>query len=214
LIINKGKINQIAYTCVNMRVASNVEMKSRYFITTLIIACCLTNTFTSCEQSQSKRDEQIISKNTNGLQFDTSRTAIIPFDQKGNYPFDNSYKPITLTQEEIKCIDSLLIVCVTDYNDSLDKEHSSLDKEHSSLDKDHKQRSIDLKKYNYRKQVIAVTNKNGHKEVWVNCFCEIWDGYRWKSQIMSVEDGGRCYFNFKIDLTTKKYYNLEVNGTG
>jgi hypothetical protein len=29
-----------------------------------------------------------------------------------------------------------------------------------------------LKQYNYRKQLIAVTNKKGEKEVWVNCFCD------------------------------------------
>ena len=167
----------------------------------------MTNTFTSCKQSQNKRAGQIISTNTNSIQFDTSKTAIIPFDKKNNYPFDSSYREITLTQEDIHCIDSLLIICVADYNDSLDKEQRS-------FDKNHKQRSIDLKKYNYRKQLIAVTNKNGDKEVWVNSFCEIWDGDRWKTQIMSVMDGGSCYFNFKINLTIRKYYNLEVNDTG
>lgn len=96
---------------------------------------------------------------------------------------------------------------MTNYNDSLDKAQKS-------FDKGGKLRSIDLQKYNYRTQLIAVRNKNGEKEVWVNSFCEIWGGERWKTQIMSVDDGGSCYFNFKINLTTKKYYNLEVNGTG
>ena len=29
---------------------------------------------------------------------------------------------------------------------------------------------------------------------------------------MIVDDGGNCYFNFKINLTTKKFYDLRVNG--
>ncbi len=168
---------------------------------------CSTNIFTSCGPSQDKVAVQIINKNTNKIQFDTSKTAIIPFDQKGNYPFDNSYKPITLTQEDMKCIDSLVVVCVTNYNDLVDKEQKPSDKEQ-------KQRSIELKKYNYRKQLVAVTNKNGDKEVWINSFCQIWDGDKWKTQVMSVIDGGSCYFNFKINLITKKYYNLEVNSPG
>ena len=140
-------------------------------------------------------DQKLKSKN---IQIDTSKIAILPFDKKSNYPFDNSFNPTTLTQEDIKSIDSLLIACVTDYN--------------NSLDKDHKEWSIDIKKYNYQKQIIAVTNKKGDKEVWVNCFCQIWDNNNWKTEILLVHDGGNCYFNFKLNLVTKKFYDLGVNG--
>ena len=135
---------------------------------------------------------------TINIHFDTSKTAIIPFNENDIYPFDNSYKPSVLTQDDMNKVDSLLIVCVVDYN--------------NSLDKDHKEWSIDLKKYNYRKQLVVVTNNKGEKELWVNCFCETWDSNKWKTEIMLVEDGGNCYFNFKINLTTKKVYGLGVNG--
>jgi len=165
----------------------------------LTIAFCLTNILTSCGQSQGKKTGQIIkSKSINSIQFDTSRTSIIPFDQKGDYPFDNSYKPTTLTQEGINDIDSLLIVRVTNYNNSLDKNRKGW--------------TIDLKKYNYRKQLIAVTNRNGEKEVWANCFCDTWGSDSWKNEIMRVNDDGNCYFNFKINLTMKKLYDFDVNG--
>jgi hypothetical protein len=174
-------------------------MIPRLYISILTIVVCLINAIVSCGQPQNKKDGQIIkTKSTNTIQFDTSRTAVIPFDQKGNYPFDNSYKPSQLTQQDINNVDSMLIACVTDYNNSLDKEH--------------KQWSIDLKKYNYRKQLIAVTNKKGEKEVWVNCFCNTWGSDKWKTEIMHVNDGGNCYFNFKINLATKKFYELGVNG--
>jgi hypothetical protein len=172
------------------------------------IALSLANAVLSCGPTTNKKDEREIKSNDmNRIQFDTSKTTIITFDQNGNYPFENSYKPTTLAQADINCIDSLLIICVTDYNNSLDEKQKI-------FDKDHKRRSIDLKMNNYRTQLIAVTNKKGEKEVWVNSFCEIWDSYKWRTQIISVIDGGSCYFNFKINLTTKKYYNLEVNSTG
>lgn len=174
-------------------------MTLRSYINILIVAFCLTNALASCGQSQSKKTGQIIqSKRTNSIRFDTSKIAIITFDKKGNYPFDNSYKPTTFTQEDINNVDSLFITCVTNYN--------------NSLDKDHKEWSIDLKKYNYKKQLILVTNKKGEKEVWVNCFCRTWDTNNWKKEILLVHDGGNCYFNFKLNLTTKQFYDLIVNG--
>ena len=174
-------------------------MTPRFYINILTITFCLTNAFTSYGQAQNKKGVLTTkNKNINSIKIDTSKTAIIPFDKKGYYPFDNSFKPASLTQDEIISIDSLLIACIKDYN--------------NSLDKDHKEWSIDLKKYNYRKQLIVVTNKKGEKEVWVNCFCDTWGNDKWKTEIMMVDDGGNCYFNFKINLTNKKFYDLGVNG--
>ena len=171
-------------------------MTSHSYINILTIAFFVTNALTSCAQSQNKGPEQILKNKS--IQVDTSKTAIIPFNKNVSYPFDNSYKPAVLTKNDINNVDSLLIACVTDYN--------------NSLDKDHKEWSIDLKKYDYRKQLIAVTNKKGEKEVWVNCFCHILNNHSWKTEIMIVDDGGNCYFHFKINLTTKKFYDLGVNG--
>jgi hypothetical protein len=63
----------------------------------------------------------------------------------------------------------------------------------------------------YKKQLVAVTNKDGDKEVWVNCFCDTLNK-NWRKEILLVQDGGRCYFNFKINLTQNKCYHLIVNG--
>lgn len=136
-------------------------------------------------------------ENKTNLKFDTSKTAIIEFNPKIGWPFDSSYKTIMLTQIEMQAVDGFLLVCITDYN--------------NSLDKDHKQWSIDLKQRNYRKQLIVAINKNGQKEVWVNCFCRIVSD-KWKTEIVDVADGGNYYFHFKINLTLNEYYNLGVNG--
>lgn len=130
---------------------------------------------------------------------DTIKIAVLPFIPEMNFPFDSSHKAATLTPMEFKTIESLLITCVNKYNYSLYK-------------KDRQWMSIDLEKTNYGRQIIAVINQKGEKEVWVNCFCTTPGDERWKSDILFVADGGNCYFNFKINLRTKRYYNLIVNG--
>jgi hypothetical protein len=132
-----------------------------------------------------------------GQAFDTTRNAIIGFNPKEGWPFDNTYEPTTLTQEELQAVDSFLFVCVTDFN--------------NSLGKDNKYWSIDLKERDYRKQLVVAINNKGQKEVWVNCFCRIHDD-RWKTQIVEVMDGGKCYFNFKLNLTLRICYDFRVNG--
>jgi len=172
------------------------KMTPRSYINILTIAFCLTTAFTSCGQSQNKKTDQ--ATKSKSVQVDTSKTVIIQFDKTGSYPFDNSFSSTILTDNDINTIDSLFVACVTEYN--------------NSLGKDHKEWIINLKRYNYYKQIIAVTNKKGDKEVWVNCFCHTWDNNNWKKEILMVKDGGNCYFNFKINLATKKFYDLTVNG--
>jgi hypothetical protein len=168
-------------------------------ISILTFSFVLTTSFVARGQVPDKNstDKNLIPQ-INSLSFDTSKTAIINFNKKSRWPFDSTFEAATLTQNELQLVDSLLLTCVIDYN--------------NSLDKDHKQWSIDLKKRNYRKQLIVVTNKNGQKEVWVNCFCYTWGSDKWKTEILGVDDGGSCYFNFKIDLATKKYFDLGING--
>ena len=57
-----------------------------------------------------------------------------------------------------------------------------------------------------------IQKNNGQKEVWVNCFCQLSGDNKWKTEVVHVADGGNCYFNFKINLTTKTCYDFAVNG--
>ena len=138
-----------------------------------------------------------VSKSEN-LTYDSSKTAIIEFNRTSKWPFDSSFKAVNLTQDELRSIDSVLLISIADYN--------------FSLGKDDKEWRIDLMKRSYRKQIIAVMNKYGQKEVWVNCFCDAWGSDDWKTKILTVDDGGNCYFNLRINLATKKYSDLMVNG--
>jgi len=141
---------------------------------------------------------QISINNTNTLDLDTSNTVIIkevPFDR----PFDSTFTEATLTQVELKIVDSILKAAVVDYNKSLEQENKNY--------------RIDTQKRKYLKQLVVATNPKGEKEVWVNCLCytgQIEDTW-WKEQIISVFDGGSCFFNLKINLSTKKYYDFRVN---
>ena len=130
------------------------------------------------------------------VNFDTTKTAIIPWDFE--YPFDNlDYKPGSLSQNDLDQVEASLITTVVDYNNSLSPGHD-----------DYK---IDLNANQYRKQLVAVLNQKGEKEVWVNCFCDARDE-SWRTEIVVVFDGGPCFFSFKLNLATKRTYELMVNG--
>ena len=150
--------------------------------------------FSACGQGTSNTDEQ-----SSELRFDTTKTAVLEFKRSlVAWVFDSTYKPAKLIQNDLSVIDSFLIKAVNDFNSWQEKNNPN-----------HPWK-IDLKNRGYRKQIITVTNKKGEKEVWVNCFCST-THTDWKSNLVIVEDGAGCFFNFKINLTTKTYYDFRVN---
>lgn len=134
------------------------------------------------------------------LKYDTSKMAILSWSATSSYPFDTvQYQSATLTQSEIDQMDSIVISVVSAYN--------------NSLAADHDEYKIEWQKNAYKKQLVPVLNEKGEKEIWVNCFCDDADP-NWKKEILIVFDGGPCYFNFKVNLSKRKVYDLEVNGFG
>jgi hypothetical protein len=114
--------------------------------------------------------------------------AIIKYNEK-----DSLFKSATatnLTQKDISDIERILEHAVENYELF-------------------KKGKLDLNFY--KRQYIPVKNNLGETEVWVNCFCQI-AGEEWKTNIVYVDDGGKCYFNLKINLTKSKYYDFYVNG--
>ena len=67
---------------------------------------------------------------------------------------------------------------------------------------------IDLSQY--KRQYCAYITKNGEKEVYVNCLCEVKND-SWKNEMYDVLGGGKCYFSGVINLTTNKFYDFNVN---
>ena len=80
-----------------------------------------------------------------------------------------------------------------------------------------------IKKY-YR-QYVPYINKNGERVIKINAFCEIlenppspekgineWTEMDWKNEYVMVFDGGNCYWQITINIDTKTYKDLMVNG--
>ncbi len=134
----------------------------------------------------------------NKLQYDTSEIAILSDQDWAAIKFGKDCKLVELDQDDIAQIQKLWSKCVRKYNNSFVAGF---------------QDTLDTNIRHFKKQLMAVINKKGGKEVWINCLCNASD-YNWKKQIMIVADGGNCFFNFKINLTTKRYFDLTVNGFG
>jgi len=116
--------------------------------------------------------------------------------------FDNlTNKPTTLSANEIYEIEKIIKTEVDRHNKNSSHHYSFI-----------------RNPRRYYKQLMAVINSKSEKEVWVNCFCNSdnkssgEDKSYWKKGIVSVYDGGSCYFHLKINLTTGRVYYFSVNG--
>jgi len=115
----------------------------------------------------------------------------------------NDSSNINLSSEDLSQIDSILQQCI---NENLEQKKTG-----EELNKKHRKRKPENTSHmEYKRQYFPGINDKGEKVVWVNCFCHT--SRDWKKQLIMVEDGGSCYFNVTINLTTGKYYHLRVNG--
>ena len=121
---------------------------------------------------------------------DLTFAVIQPDEKEFNIWFRNS-SPATLTEEEISTVKNILPKAVGEHNAK-------------------KSRTIE-KLAEYKFQLVGLINQKGEKEVWVNAFCRD-PGQDWQNQIIAVEDGGSCYFNFYVNLTKQTFDRFQVNG--
>jgi hypothetical protein len=142
------------------------------------------------------------------LNIDTSRIAILPFDTVQNWVFIKAI-PADLTSDDLIAIETLFTKCIDEYNIEKEKEYLKMKEKQPKSKLSNDDYLIDTKRH--MRQYIAVINEKGEKEVWVNCFCGA-GNQNWKTNLILVEDGGNCYFNLKINLTTGQYYEFMVNG--
>ena len=171
-----------------------------------ILTCILTAQLTSWGQAKTESKNEV--RQTNTFKMDISLIAILPFDPT-QYSFFKNGKPTELTKDELLKIETVLKRCIDNYNSDQNKLFNDIDRQHPEYINSKKNSSIDLTLY--KRQYVAAINYIGQKEIWVNCFCDTW-GRDWKKYLISVKDGGNCYFNLKINLTTGQYYELRVNG--
>ena len=128
--------------------------------------------------------------------YDTSNTVVFRFQN------DSTNISSSLTKSDILVIETLLSKSVRNYNNSHDR-------------KRWRKPIIDLQNGKYARQLMLSLNSKGEIIVWVNCICRRQgQNSDWRKGLISADDGGNCYFNLKINLTTKEYFDLSVNGQG
>lgn len=122
--------------------------------------------------------------------FDSENIAILK-----HFSYDKGAKYTKLTNTDLILVDEIIDRCLSEYNRGRDT--SSYEFLKSSI---------------YKRQYVPFI-KNGQKYVWVNFFCGDVKQYPyWRKKPVLVFDGGNCYFNVTINLSTEKYFSLYING--
>ena len=122
----------------------------------------------------------------------------------------NADQNISVTQYEMQRIDKLLQDAVAVYNLEMGRKYTKWKKEDPAMTSTLANFKIDLRYY--KRQYITSINKDGEKEVQINCFCEYTDDDRWQQGILYINDGGKCYFRVTVNLSKNSFSNFNTNG--
>jgi hypothetical protein len=143
------------------------------------------------------------------VELDSLDFNIIKYDTSYNYIFPKTFKAIDLNDEEIMECETLLRLFIADYNVEATKRFDEMTKKYPKLKFNKNQFTIELR--DYGRQYMAALSEN-EKFVYVNCFCDpVEFDYRHK-ELVQVDDGGNCFFSFKVDLKNKKIFDFRENG--
>jgi hypothetical protein len=63
----------------------------------------------------------------------------------------------------------------------------------------------------YNGQYVGIVLE-GRKVIYASYLCKHGNDTEWKERFIFVADGGACYFKFKFDTSTGKFFDLLVNG--
>lgn len=154
----------------------------------------------------------LFSQTKNNLIYDTTTTAIIEFDARNEYlqlhSIDSNFKQSFLIQSDFKIIDSLLRIMIIEMKIGDTSKLTFID----IHNKENFQKEV------YQKQFVPYKNSDNNRFVFVNIFSEsvltAHLFYAYRKNLRIIADGGNCCFRFKINLTTKQYFDLEVNDIG
>ena len=164
---------------------------------------------TACsEKAKSVSDNQTEKPKTE-FQIPDSTYVILDFKSDWYWIF-NDVKPATISKTELAEIEKIIRIAIKENNELQLKNLE----EHNKNYPDNKwtETGFELKLDDFKRQFVPVINEEGQKEVWINFFCDDWGNENWKTDIMIVQDGGNCYFNIKVNLETKTYSELRING--
>jgi len=137
---------------------------------------------------------------------------VIKFDSSYQHLFSKSFSPKELTNNQIIECESLLKLFVKDYNLEATKKFDEMTKKYPNIKFNLLDFTIELD--DYGRQYMSVVSNKGEILVFVNCFCSPKNfNYRDK-MLVQVDDGGNCFFHFKVNLTEKKVFDFIENGVG
>ena len=111
--------------------------------------------------------------------------------------YRQNYKPIKLTKNQLNLVQSI----IKKVSDSLDFFVTSTNVNTGI---------VDTLKHSF--QIVSAINKRGQVYVWVNAICN--PNKDWRSRLIFADDGGSCYYRFRINLMTKQYFDIEANSSG
>ncbi len=123
--------------------------------------------------------------------------------------FNKNYKVDTLDSADLKRVEKKLLHSIDSFNvegiKRMDKRQRELG---PSVKIDRNYFVIDTSRYKF--QIVAAINGKNEREVWINAFCKD-NEKKWRKEIIAIKDGGICYFNSVINLTTKQILYFTVN---
>lgn len=121
--------------------------------------------------------------------------AVIPAIEKMEWAFGRNYKQYGPTADDIETAETLLKECFV--------------KEMTGTVNHFFGRKLD----DYNRQFVGAEMEGGDKVIWINCFCAVESEIlkKWKTEMIMVADGGNCFFNLRVNLNRKSYYDLMIN---
>ena len=128
---------------------------------------------------------------------DDQYTVIEYGNNHWKFMFDNC-TPSDLNYDEILEIESIIGQKISEHK----KLMSEWDEELSDAESE----------ITFRRQYVPVILDNGEKAVWINFLCGSNHFEDWKENLVIVSDGGPCFFQLKVNLNRKEFYDYRYNG--
>ncbi len=130
------------------------------------------------------------------------RIAIINSSENINWITKKAYKSWSPNQSELIRIDSVLEKAINEKRFLFLKKQSLMELKERYM------------------QYLCYINDDGDKIVYINSFCKIPTMYKngkeelldWQNEMIDIADGGSCYWNMKINISTQSYFELMING--
>tara|TARA_R100001230_G_C5558193_1_gene83655 strand:- start:101 stop:511 length:411 start_codon:yes stop_codon:yes gene_type:complete len=128
-----------------------------------------------------------------------SNYYILKLEPNEKYPIFKNAQPTELSHEEIIATEKIIKSQI---------EKTTLEWRSETKNK------FEESQYQYDRQYVAAINEYGEKLVWINLFCDetLADFYDLRKERTNISDGGKCYFEIKVNLTKKEIIGYKHNG--